>query len=261
MAGLSDALFQSLEWSLTSLDDGHVVKGQFLPTDLREDMGASYASVGTLGRRQPILQYDNETDHVMTFTAKVWAKHQGVAGLGQDEIEELVDAIKATVKPDPDLGRPHVFTFQAGESVALQACVVTGIGGISYDRMRPLDGSLRGVSFQMRLQEFVEYDTSLTGTGAESLVLALKENEGFEHIARRVYGDAEAGEALRRRNPDKVVPAVGDLVHLPPKSKLLLGFKQVPQNDVLDTTLTGVANARRGYFLRRARQFTLYKGA
>lgn len=257
MAGVADLLFQSLNWILTDLEGGPSIEGQFAPTSLTENMVAQYAETATLARSQPILQFQGNGPHTVTFDAKLWAYSQGVLGLGSQTIEDAIDAIKSTVQIDPDLGRPHIYSFNAGETFVLDSCVVTSVGGIRYDRMRPLDGSHRGVTFSITLQEFVPYDTSLTGTGAESLVLALRENEGFENLARRVYGDPTPGEALRRRNPDKVVPEVGDLIHLPAKPKLMLGFQLKPQNTTLGSSTVALAR-RREIFREKDRTYTLF---
>ena len=132
-------------------------------------------------------------------------------------------------------------------------CVVKTVGGIRYDRMRPFDGTLRGVTFQVELWRFDEYDVSLAGGGAESLVLALRENESFENLAVRVYGDASVGEPLRRRNPQFVVPEAGNLIHLPPKASLTVGFTLKADSVPLNPT-DRQTTARRAHFALRAKK-------
>lgn len=231
MASTSDLFLQSLAWKLTSEDDGTVIEGQWAPSNHTHDMSAEYSAERTLGRSQPILQYDGDTLEKMKFQAHVRAMHQGVLGAGQETIEDLVEKIKGTVRKT-ELGRPHVYVFESGDSISF-TCVVKSIGGIVYDRMRPLDGTLRGVTFDIELWRYEPYDANMTGSAAESLVLPLRENESFEGLAARVYGDPTVGEALRRRNPDKLVPTPGDLVHLPPKAMLVRGFSREQQTPVL----------------------------
>lgn len=267
MAGITDLLFQSTNWTLTSLDTGTKIEGQFVPTDLTENISAEYAEIQTLGRNVPILQFQSNGARTISFGAKCWAYSQGIApvplltsfgtGLLNQTIEELVDAIKAAAWVNDDLGRPEIYAFAVGKSVEMESCVVKSVGGIKYDRLRPIDGSLRGASFSIEIQQYEEFSTTIGGSGSESLVLALRENEGFEGISRRVYGDADPGEALRRRNPTKVVPQVGDLIHLPPKAKLMSQFQREPQSWVQKRT-TKNSDSRRGYFEKRDRKFTLY---
>ena len=264
MPSLTDLLLHKDVWSLTSLDTDLKIEGQFVPTDLSEDLSANYASQGTLGREVPLRQYQNGSGSNFRFTAKCWAHSQGLpagpvgTGINAESIEGLVDAIKSTVKINKDLGRPDIFTFQVGKAVELASCVVLSVGRIRYDRLRPLDGSLRGVTFSIELAEFVEYDLSITGSGAESLVLPIRDGESFEHLGRRVYNDPKTGEALRRRNPDKAVPGVGDLIHLPPKVSLMRGFKRTPQAVPLGRGVQRKEDNRLAYLKARDRDFRMF---
>ena len=247
MAGVANLLLQTLNWKLTAVDTAKEIEGQFLPTDLVQNVAASYAQFKTLGRAQPILQFQNDELETITFTARVWAKNIF------HTVEDLINEIKELPRIDKDFGRPLIYEFTAGESLSM-TCVVKSIGGIRYDRMRPTTGTLRGVTFSIELWRFDEYDVALTGSVAESLVLAFKDNESFESVAVRVYGDANAGEPLRRRNPDKVIPEAGDLIHFPPKSKLTTGFSLAPECVPLepeDRQLT----ARRAHLLLRTRTY------
>ena len=244
----------STKWKLTSQDDGKIIEGQFIATDIVKDVGANYAEIATFGRSQPILQYQNDELEKLNFTARVWATHQGDAdGANPDTIEALVADIENLPRADPDLGRPKIWEFTAGESLSM-VCVVKTVGGVRYDRMRPSDGSLRGATFKISLWRFDEYDVSLSGNAAESLVLAFKENEGFESLARRVYGDPNVGEPLRRRNPELVIPTAGDLVHLPPKSSLTVGFTLSPASVPLEQT-DRQQIAQKEHFSRRGARY------
>lgn len=234
MASVTNALFQSLAWKLTSMDDATVLEGHFAPSNMRHEVSANYSTVSTLGRSQPILQWDADTLEKITFDATIRANHQGLLGLGlvqADDITDLVEAIKALPRKT-DLGRPHVWVLTSGDAIAFQ-CVVKSVGGIVYDRLRPLDGSYRSVTFRIELWRYVEYDVELTGSVAESLVRPFLNNESFESIGVRLYGDPRTGEPLRRRNPKLVVPSAGDVVHLPPKNLLMRRFVLKPQTDVL----------------------------
>ena len=122
MAGILDVFGASPGWALTSLDDGHTIEGQFPVLDAVEDVSANYSGEPSLGRGQPVLQYDGDDDETLSFTAKVWAQHQGFYGASPaDTIEDLVAKIKSTVRADPDLGRPHVYAIQIGSSIVMPA--------------------------------------------------------------------------------------------------------------------------------------------
>ena len=231
MGLISDLLLPSLNWKLTSLDTSVVIEGQFLPQDLTENISSDYSSTTTTARGAPFIHFSAEGSRSITFTARVFAKHQGLFGLLQDEIEDLVTKIRRSPSVDSDLGRPHVWLFEAGKYVEMK-CVVRSVGGITYDRMRPLDGSLRGISCRLDLLEFVDYSTQ-SATANESLVVPILEGDSYELLASRHYGDPNAGEALRRRNPERPTPVAGEVIHVPPKDKLMRGFRRAPQSRVL----------------------------
>lgn len=262
MADLMGLLLHENEWTLTSVDTQLSIKGQFVPTDLTESISANYATTPTVGREVPLMQYVGGSGTSYKFTAKAWAYSQGLPagplgiGVGAQTIEDFVDSVRSTVRVNPDIGRPEIFTFQVGKSIEVPLCVVTSVGGIRYDRLRPSDGTLRGVTFQIELSEFVEYPMNLSASVAESLVLTARGREAYEHLAVRAYGDATAGEALRRRNPEKVPLTTGDVIHAPPKARLLRGFKPTPQSIPLRASDANAA-ARSAYFKSRDRDFHL----
>ena len=247
--GLADLLFQDVVWTLISLDTETEIIGQFPPTNLVENVSGVWASEGTLGLEQPILQFIRGAQETISLDVKVWAKHQGLLGTGSgaDDLTEpgsagllgggqpgraSVDDIRNLARANPDLGRPEVWVFSVGEQFSQQV-VVQSVGGIRYDRMRPKDGTLRGVLFRLSMMRYVEYNLDTVIGASESLVVPAKEGDYYEIIANRVYGDAILGEALRRRNPDMRDLAVGDRVHVPQARTLRGELKLVPQSTPL----------------------------
>lgn len=231
MGIISDLLLPSLSWKLTSLDTSEVIEGQFIPQDLTENISSDYTSTQTTARGAPFVHFSAQGGRSITFTARVFAKHQGLFGVLQDEVEDLVSKIRRCPSVDSALGRPHVWLFEAGQYVSMN-CVVRSVGGITYDRMRPLDGSLRGISCRFDLLEFKDYATEAT-TSNESLVVPIFEGDSYELIASRHYGDPNVGEALRRRHPERPIPVAGEMIHIPPKASLLKGFRRTPQSKTL----------------------------
>ena len=270
MAGLSlkSLISQDLNWTLTSLDDGTIVRGQFHPEDMRKDVGSNYASARTVGRAQPIRQFEDENADVITFTARVWAQHEGIPGIigavaaavtGRlDSIEDLVEEIESLPRKIPFLGRPRIWTFSVGSARVLEMnCTVDRIGGMSFAQLRPFSGDLRGVTFRITLTRFEEYDVSLGGTPSLSLVVPVLSNDSYESLSKRVYGNATSGEPLRRRNPDRPSPAVGEMIHMPPQAILTLGYTPTPVSPVLERTVEGEAR-RREHQAKRAGDYLSY---
>lgn len=255
--GLLSLFFKDLNWKLESVDDGFSIEGQFTTTDLVEDISANYAEFRSLGRAQPILMFQDNANDRMSFTARFYAQHNGLLGLLADKIDDKVDAIRSLAKPVPELGRPRIFKFAVGESISMQ-CVVETVGGIAYERLRPMTGDLRGITAKIVLRRFQEYDVTLSGSAAESLVQPFLANDSYEALAARVYGKAILGEALRRRNPDKATPTTGDFIHIPPQASLARGFAATPQAPALARNDANNERRRLLFKERSARRSIVY---
>jgi hypothetical protein len=233
-AGLISLFFKDLRWKLDSVDDSFSLTGQFTSTDLVENISANYAEFRSLGRAQPILMFEDNANDTMTFGVRFWAQHNGLFGFGilSDKIDDKVSQLRSLPRPVASLGRPRIFDFSLGESISMR-CVVAGVGGISYDRARPMTGDLRGVTTSITLKRFEEYDVSVAGRAAESLVQPFLADDSYEIMAQKFYGEPVLGEALRRRNPELPLPRAGTFIHLPPKQSLANGFALTPQSPVL----------------------------
>ena len=239
MAGtsLASLIFQDVVWRLVSRDDETEIIGQYIPKDLQETIKGRWVQTRTLGRNQPILQFEDEESDVFTFTARVFAQHEGFFGLTRpDSIEDIVAQIRALPKADPRFGRPLIWDFAVGEVIRM-TCVVESVGPVRYDRLRPAFGDFRGATFSLTLRRYVGYDTTLTEFQLpESLILPALERDSYEFLAQRAYGKPELGDAIRRRNPELRVPTLGELIHLPPETSLRENFVLTPQSPVLART-------------------------
>jgi hypothetical protein len=258
--GFGSLINQDNFWTLASLDDDVVVRGQYKAEGIVKNTGARYTSNQTVGRAQPIRQFDSEDEDQISFTARCWAAHEGLPGflgslsrgvdalLGRtDSIEDIVEQIESLHRVVPSLGRPRIWQFSVGSSRSLEmVCTVDSVGGISYADLRGLNGDLRGVTFTISLTRFEEYDVGLNGKQNLSLIVPVLENDSFESLSKRVYGNASSGEPLRRRNPSKSTPSVGDLIHMPPQAALTLGYTMEPLSPVLKRTALEVAR-RKGH--------------
>jgi hypothetical protein len=230
--GFAD-LFPENKWILDASEDGGpTIEGEFTALNVVENISGKWSEQSTLGMEQPVLQFICGELETITLDVKVWAKWHDPTGLlsaaasaiGLDpkwsDILEHVDEIKNLARKNPDIGRPHIYLFSLGSQL-VQTVVVKSVGGIRYDRVRPLDGTLRGVLFSLTLARYVPYgEEAFSGQTNESLVVFAYKGETYEGIAERVYGDPVVGEALRRRNPDKTELEAGDQIHVPPARTL-----------------------------------------
>jgi hypothetical protein len=218
--GFKDLIVRDTIWSLVSQDDGSSLEGQFPAMNVEENVSGMWATEGTLGLAQPILQFIRGELETISCEVRVYARHQGILGVtygpiinvgidkvsslasllaGREDAQQIVEAIKNLARPDPALGRPHIWLFSIGDQFQ-QTVVIRGVGGIKYDKFRPEDGSIRGATFTLDMARYVT--PARTG-------------ETYEHIAARVHGSPLLGEALRRRNPERRDLVEGDLVHVP----------------------------------------------
>lgn len=258
--GLVNLLFQDLTWKLESQDDSFVVEGQFTTTDLVENISAEYQEFKSLGRAQPILSFKNNANTKMSFTAVFRARHNGLfgpltPGFGSDVIDNHLERIKSLPVPTKDLGRPRIFNFVLGQSVQFP-CVVESVGGIAYERLRPLTGDHRAFKARISLRYYEPYDPSLSRNApAESLIIPFFENESYESLTQRIYGTPHLGEALRRRNPELTSPKAGDFVHVPPASVLASEKSVTPQSRTLDDSNDSTLRRRQYIAKRNAKSY------
>lgn len=255
-------------WAMRSVDDPtKVIRGQFRPNNVSENIGGNWAEQGTLGLPQPLLQFGGGALETITFEAKVWAFNSGgfnplaAASLGYKSLEALIDGeedinpwnaddIKAAVdfirdmpRPDPSLGRPHVWRLSWTDQFDATV-VVQSVGGVRYDHGRqPGVGpktkgkfTLRGVMFSFTCARYDVPNTDDLITPSESLIYRVKEGDSYESIARLVYGDPNLGDVLRKRTPDKPMVLVGDVLHIPKK---LTARREYKPQMVSETFRTG----------------------
>lgn len=223
-------LFSPAKWTLVSADaKSPTLEGQFEAQNLVENISGAWAQHATLGLTQPILQFLGGELETITLDVKVFARFdpifkslKGPLSLADEDFDvgDLVEVIRNLPRANPDLGRPEVWIFAIGEQFT-QRVIVKSVGGIRYDRFRPMKplgaggGEIRGVLCSFELWRYEPYSVSTLTGAAESLVTPTKEGETYEHVAGRVHGDPLLGESLRRRNPDRRTLVAGDLVHVP----------------------------------------------
>lgn len=240
------ALFtKETTWTMTSLDDSTVIEGQFRPDNFVENVSGVWAEQGTLGLTQPIIQFIRGDLETITFDARIRAKHQGVFGTGKgaDEIKDVVDQIRDMARRDDTLGRPHIWQLAWTDDFEATV-VVRSVGGIRYEHARPeaflgaVPSSIRGVIFRLDLARYTEYNLSSSVGAAESLIVYVKDGDFYESVARRVYNDANLGDVLRRRNPDKPALEPEDRLHIPPKATARKELSLVPASLIFNTSIS-----------------------
>lgn len=211
-------------WSLTDLDTGDVFYGQYVAQSLVKNVSANVVSSPVPNRENPIVQWIGGTLETITFTARLWALHS------QDTTpEDRVAKLETLVTRQDDLNRIPICTFAIGNISSLTLdCLVTSLGGISYDEPKD-DGTLRGATLQITLTKFEEVNFVETNPSIPETFTRIRRakfGDTYESIAADEYDDAELGILLRQLNPREPGMLLSDLnpkdpVHIFPDSHLL----------------------------------------
>ncbi len=186
----------SPKWRLIDLDSGAEYIAQFPGQDVTSDEGTSYSESWSLGREDPILQWTHGNSKTVSLRARLWAESSKAT------IERHLEALRDTIKPDPELGRPHVYRLVHGTAVNAR-CVVDSLGSVSFDSLRN-DGSPRGATLTITFRKYEPFDIELSDPNApptSTRYYRLAEGETFEHASDSIYGNANLGDLIRRRNP------------------------------------------------------------
>lgn len=220
MAGIFESFQSKDAWSLTSLDDGTVLRGQYPAADIRFNTSAGWASVPNVAGGN-IIAFDGASPTGVSFTSTFWSHHEGILGLGaSDRADRGFDAVMRLTKPDPQIGRPHRYALRLGERE--WEVVVTDVAELTVAPLRSLTGTMRGVDF--RLSMLISGPVPAPGIrspAVDSTLITAREGDSYESIAKRVHGDPAYGEALRRRHvPTQVTP--GAVVRVPARRRLTL---------------------------------------
>jgi hypothetical protein len=242
-------------WTLSDLDRGVDVVGQFTPQGLRKTVSGGLAQGGSVGRDFPIVQWVRGELEVVTFSARLWAKDSTDLTVSQrlTQLENLV-------RRASDLRRPPICSFSLGSlaTVAID-CLVKSIGGVSYDDVRP-DGTLRGATLDVTLWRYEEVTLRATDPSVPASMTRIrrsKKGDTYESIALQEYADPELGVLLRQLNPRIAGMPLADLnpldpVHVFPEEFLLTlpiepefhAFRSGPGNEAAEERRREIFDAR-----------------
>lgn len=214
------------------------IRFQFVPGGYQETVGANWSSSTGLGRQNPILQYANGEQGVISWDVRLWAGDQS------RDVSFQLDALKLAATRDPKLKRPPRYNLVWG-SVVDEVVVVQSLGSIRYDDPRP-DGTIRGASLGLTLLIYRTVDITLAADDARGLLQdtffgVAKTGEQWEDIALREYGDPDLGDLIRRRHPTMLFPGQkpGTIVKLPKLANLAVDQVE-PDSGPLRRTIDGL---------------------
>jgi len=173
-----------------------IVEGQFLPEDIAETMTAQWAEKTGMGREAGYLQYVGGTADTLRFRVQFLSDTK-------DSLIETLNKIKSLVQIDTEFGRPPICKIIIGEYSFLGVFITVGDIVPIISRY----GIVRGMIIDLTMREWVEYPTVEVKEIPPKLsifkspIYIVSENETWEHLGLRVYGDAMKGTALRYEFP------------------------------------------------------------
>lgn len=230
---------------LVPLDKGfEVIPFQFPPGELTENIASGYAEANALNRAVPIIQFTRGTGESVTFTAKLFSD------TFVEDAQVTLDKLKAACRRDSKLGRPPTWVFVWGQTIDVKVVVET-IGGIKYGPLQR-NGSVKEIDLSITLRRYEPFDVAVTDPDARptnTFYRVVRNNDLWENLAARHYGDPDKGELLRRLNPSQPVPVVGQTILMPDAEKLddvVISPDSLP----LARTDKGIALARSMFALR-----------
>lgn len=197
-------------WTITNLDSGEKVEGQFGPISPTETPGGSeFGDHISLNRDKPITQYLHGGADGFSFTAMWFARHEA-----DDTPEKRIDVLKQWGRRDDTLLRPPRVSFTVGDGKLIEGQWFLKLGAISYFDPPKDKGGIRGVTVPVTLKEYTPW--SLTSEPApETRYHRAKLGDYYELIAWFEYRDTTRGDIVRQRNPEKLVLQEADVVPLP----------------------------------------------
>lgn len=277
--GFSD----SKGWSLVGQDQGfsQEFKGQFLATNMSENVGSNLNETNTVNSRQPDFSWLSGESETFTFGARIFASDSF------KNIKQQVELLKSFARRNNTLKRAPIFLFTAGTEIGF-TCFVRGVR-VNYDELRS-DGSLRGVDCQITLQKIEDTVTENAATSLASQIkfaagvvagaagiaqqvgrlvnipggslhtidrtVLARQGDTFEGIAAKEYGDALLGDVLRRTQPELAPLQPGDRVQLVEPTEIR-NIQVTPQSVALASTPENSA-LKQEFFELRNRRTTIF---
>lgn len=197
------------------------IEFQFQPERLMIQSGNIWGEATAPGGAYPVIQFAGKRSERIRFRTRFWAE------TGIESIDANVKALEEATEPDDVHGRPPVWVFTWGDFLQVPVVIET-IGGQRVESVRgglPLVGGagLRSMSFNIVLRKYVPFDIVETDPGArpaDTFHHRVRSGDTWEWIARTRYRAPLKGVLLRRRNPDKPLLTVGEIVDVPRPERL-----------------------------------------
>jgi len=209
MPSLFDSLTAFDVWFLENLDTpNEKLQGQFVALNVNESISNKYAKNSSLNRSNPIIQFLSGEADTLSFQARFFARDMLFSS-----VKDNLEMIKKFARRDDKLKRPPILHFWVGDShLQMTQCIIDSIGGI-YQEPTAL-GAIRDVTLTINLTKYEPFELKETEP-AETRYHRARDREYYEYLTYYEYGNANLGDVIRKRHPEKPTFQPGEIIKLP----------------------------------------------
>ena len=207
------------EWFLYNLDTDDKVQGQFPAENVVENLGSVWNERHALNSQHGIMQWIHGKTRTISFKARLFMTSEFLGK--QNDPTKKLNMLKSWTVRANETGRAPIFAFWIGDThLRMDQCVLLDIANITYKKPT-FSGALRDVSFNITLKEWHEYSLEVSGGTGETRYHHAIQDDYYEMLTHREYGDAAMGDIIRKRHSTHPNIQVGDIIKLPSATALV----------------------------------------
>jgi hypothetical protein len=196
-------------WVIRNQETGETLVGDFPHESLVRGVSNNIATITSLNRQRPILQFLN--GEVQTLGLK--ARFRQNTAVQPDPSLKMETLIK-WAQLDPLVRRLPVCLFAMGnDSQLTREVVIRAVTNIDYSQATRL-GVTREISFDLEMWLHTPFSMDEVQE-TDTRYARVKERQYYELLAQEEYGSPMLGVIIRQRHPRLLVPVPGDIVKLP----------------------------------------------
>jgi len=204
-------LFGKQTFKIINLETGNVeIEGEFIPEDITERVLPRWIEEAGMGREAGYLQYIGGSADELSLRVRFFSDCT-------ESIKHKVDKIKKLAKIDPEIGQPPRCRLEIGE-YSFEG-VFTSVGDILYSVSQ--FGQVFDATINLTMRQWVDFPSIEVKEFPPKLKIfgkspkyVVKENETWEHIGKRAYGEPLKGTTLQYLNPE-IELAAGMAIEVP----------------------------------------------
>lgn len=242
-------------WCLLNVETKEMVGGDFPHDEMGREVKSNYASINSLNRQSPIVQFLNGDSQTLSVKSRF-----RYGDITDDPPTKKLEQIIKWSQLDPIVRRPPVCIFSLGVGTgATWQVVVTGVSGIEYS-ITDFLGTVREITFTMNLMMYTPFSLDQT-QATDTRYARAKQRDYYELLAQQEYGNPMLGVVIRQRHPRQPLLAPGNIVTLPSVEGVRTIVPQqasLQLKDAYSKRDTAARRLRQQWFDKRATPYTSF---